>query len=265
MAHPGHAEAKRRIGETMQARPDDAHLFVERARHERLEGNPLAARRDLAAAAKLEPDNAALAFELAELAHLEGDDELALEHLNRSIARDPRWWRPWRLRAQLLEETGRAAEAVEAYFELLERRPRPDTYLRAAALLEAEGAGVLAERVLAEASLSGSIASRLAHVELLRRLGWHENAADRVAEFRQREPEVLVWAELAVEVELDLGRSADALERLEEARGLARTLIQRKPTAMRLAALESLDATHDFLLAYRRASDLERRALACLP
>jgi Flp pilus assembly protein TadD len=66
-------------------------------------------------AVELQPHNPRLKYDLAEMLHCAGESEEALVHLNDVIRIIPGMWKPLTLKATILSERGRYADARELF------------------------------------------------------------------------------------------------------------------------------------------------------
>lgn len=111
------------------------------------------ARERLSALLRRDPNDVEVLVRLARAEHLDDDEEQALEHVERALASDPTHEGARFLRASILCESKRYAEAEEMLLGLLRENPRDADYLAAYArvmllALELDKAGRLAQEAI---------------------------------------------------------------------------------------------------------------------
>lgn len=191
----------------LAAHPEDIDALVSRSELLVIAGRGQDALVDLRVAASLAPDDRRVVLQRASVLHQMGEDERALAELDASIAR-------WRtadalgMRARILLALDRIDDAIRAYDDALDVGPDVDLFLERGRLLEQ--AGRLDEAALGYhvgLQATGSIALRLAAIELDLRAGHAARALATIDEAAQDGPRWLLLRARALD---GLGRAADA-------------------------------------------------------
>jgi tetratricopeptide (TPR) repeat protein len=228
----------RNITERLAATPDDAFLYLRRANLHRTHEDWPAAEADYAAARKLAPDLAAVDLAHGEMLLQKGDDNGAVNRLDCALAREPRNPLTLVARGRALMAGGHplpAAADLAAAMEIMGKDAGPDLSLEQAHALVAGGKSAEALGVLdAAISRLGPVANLvLAAVDLEVDMGRSDAALDRLDTFASHQPRKERWLALRGAILEKAGRPAEARTAYAE----AQAAITRLPDARRTVAL----------------------------
>ncbi|MDH3626959.1 MAG: tetratricopeptide repeat protein [Acidobacteriota bacterium] len=189
LAHPGIDQQIVDVTARLEAAPRDASLYIKRGELHRIHREWNLAQKDFDRAARLQQDRRIAHFHIARLQLDRGEPKKALRHVNLYLRHESNSLSGHVIRGQALAELGRYRAAADAYTlaidGVVEGRPRPDDYLERARALRSAGAQHYDEAIR---GLEDGVKRLGAPVTLLR---------------------------LAIEIELEMGRTDAALARLD--------------------------------------------------
>ena len=187
--HPGIDEQIADVTRQISKTPQDASLFINRGELHRIHRDWNLAARDFNAAKRINPRRAVTDFHIARLWLERSKPRKALRHVDRYLVGNPDGLVGHIVRGQALASLGRHRDAATSYTRaidgVVEGRPRPDDYLERARALQAAGPR------------------------------YHDEALRGLDEGIQRLGAPITLLHLAIELELELGRTDAALERLD--------------------------------------------------
>ncbi|MBL9175944.1 MAG: tetratricopeptide repeat protein [Verrucomicrobiales bacterium] len=251
---PLHGEIEA-IGGELSRNPGNATLLLHRAELYRLDGNPTAARDDLAEAARTSPAPDGLEWTRSRVYLDLGKTTDALRDLNRWLDRHPRHGPGLTLRAEILERTGDLPSAVHDYTRAIAVTvpPSPDLYLARARVQRRMGTDPARDalRGLDEgmAHLGMLVTLQLEAISLEEFLGRTDEALARVDAMNRKASRHERWLVRRAELQARAGRPEEATRSWREALDACQALPER---------IRSLPAT-------RELEDRIRTNLAELP
>jgi len=227
LAHLGVDEQIATLDKLLEARPEDAALYLRRGELHRIHRNWDAAEKDYLQARKLNPDLTAVELGLGRMKLEAGDPLQAVEHLDRYLEIRPGDPRARVVRGRALAKLGRDLAAAEEFSAALAHAgdglSQPEIYLERARALAAAGPEQL------------------------------DRALQGLDEGLQKLGEPVTLQLYAVELELGAGRFDSALRRLVR---LAAGSVRKEPWLMRKGAvLEAAGRTDEAGAVYRQALD----------
>ena len=250
-AHEGLDLQIARATKEIEARPDDAELYLQRGELHRLHEDWAAAKADYDRAEKLDPKMAGVDLARGRLWLSAGDAKEAKKCLDRFLAREPGSAPGLIERGRSLVRLGRRLEGVEDYTRALAGadRHKPEWYLERAEALRAEGPTRLEEAVrgLDEGirKLGPVVSLRLLAIDLDLESKRYDAALSRVEEIARQAERKDPWLVRRGEILRQAGRNPDAREAF-------------------LAALASIEALPPSRRAAKYTQELETKARAAL-
>lgn len=265
-AHPAATQATKNISAKIQRAPDDALLYVERARQWRLQHEDDHARRDLRRALRRHPHLAAAHHEWGLLELARGHESPALRQFTAAIEASPTWWRPRHQRGQLLLRRGQRAKAVEDLRVALTHRGSPDDFDAVAhALRQLERDEEAAALLLEGAATTGAVVLATKAIEAYRALGRLEEAMRGLDVAQRLGADPFSMALTAVGLGIQMGAWEWALHEASLREVGLRRSFARRATPHRQAQLDSLEALREEARQLGALAPQDRDALACLP
>jgi tetratricopeptide (TPR) repeat protein len=215
LAHDGPHEQIAAVTREIEARPQDARLYLRRAELQRLHGQFELALTDAAAAEERAPTLVQVDLVRGRSLAALGRVEAAERALDRLLERAPASADGLRARGEVREKRGTFAAAERDYARAIDvsERPSPEDYLARARVVVALGENARALVGLDEglARLGPVVSLELRAIDLEVELGRHDAALARIARSARQTPRKETW----------LARRGDVLEcagRMEEAR-----------------------------------------------
>lgn len=230
------------LTQSLQRRPGDWRLWIDRAEANREDGHPDAALRDLERAEALAPRRPEVPLERGAALLALGLASAAEDELTVAIARDPSSGDAYGLRARARLALGRPREAAADFQRAVERseRPSPDQFLEWSRALVAadrsDGALAVLDRGLATigesvALVEEGVRLELAHrayPEALARVERHPRAWGSRAAWRARRADVLRAAGREMEAQAEYSAALAELEAAPSGRAIRPTSLETR-------------------------------------
>jgi predicted Zn-dependent protease len=225
-----------RVSKEIAQAPAEARLYLKRGELHRFEGHAREAERDFLAAERLAPAWISAPLARAKLLLEVGRAREAARLLARIVRANPAHADGWLYQARALAQLGRHRQAARAYRRAVAfaEPPAPAHYLEAARAHRAAGALRPARHVLDEGirRLGPIVNLDLAGLEIDLALGRFADALLRIERQMARAARAEPWLLRKAEVLLRAGRRAEAREALRS----ARAALQRLPPSRRAVA-----------------------------